>query len=271
MDVRAFGTLELGNQAHRLGPDDLGGRMPKQVLGLLLSARGHLMSKERLIDGLWADRLPRHPVAALENHVWVLRQHLREIAGDAWPVVITVSQAYRFAVEQIEFDLDRFDALVAPTQDGDVARSRQRLEMALGLVRGELFEDEPYAEWAASLRVTYNARVSRVRLRLAEHALVQGDADAAVEQAGNVMEQEPLNERACQLRILGLARAGLRDQAVDVFEGFRRALHAELGLPPTAETFGVLESVRHGHGGAGGGHHVPQQPPLRRSEPERSL
>ena len=52
MGARLFGPIEVAAGGRRLGPRDLGGPKAKQVLELLLVARGHNVTKDRLADQL---------------------------------------------------------------------------------------------------------------------------------------------------------------------------------------------------------------------------
>jgi SARP family transcriptional regulator, regulator of embCAB operon len=88
MEISMLGPLAVRGPEGRAGPEDLGGRKPKQVLEILSAARGRLVPKEVLVDSLWGEQPPRHPIAALENHVWVLRCHLTDLVGVGAPSVI---------------------------------------------------------------------------------------------------------------------------------------------------------------------------------------
>lgn len=52
VEARLFGPIEVAAGGRRLGPRDLGGPKAKQVLELLLVARGHSVTKGRLADQL---------------------------------------------------------------------------------------------------------------------------------------------------------------------------------------------------------------------------
>jgi DNA-binding SARP family transcriptional activator len=244
VDVRAFGELRILSGGRRLGPRDLGGRKPKQVLELLAGAGGHPVPKEVMVDLLWGEEPPLHPLAALENHVWVLRRHL----GDRLtrqPVVLGGSGVYRLA-PSVTVDLTRFDALVHRASSID--DGRPPLEKALGLVRGEVFEDEPYTDWAVTLRETYRVRLAGARLDVAELALADDDATTAVQQSQLVLDHEPLSERACRVLVLGLARRGQRERAVDQLTTFNRRVRLELGVEPSPEMRLAGEVLRDGSG-----------------------
>jgi SARP family transcriptional regulator, regulator of embCAB operon len=244
MEILALGALEVRDHGRRLGPADLGGRKPKQVLELLVAAGGKPAPKEQLIDRLWGEQPPRHPVPTLENHVWVLRRHLTHAACE--PVVMAEAGAYRLALERVSLDLERFDALLHRTDVGSPARTRAQLEQALVLVRGEVFEDEPYAEWALSLRETYRAKVRDARLQLAELALSASDIGTALEQASVVLDQDALSERASRVLMHAHRQRGDRDRAVAVFDALQRRLRTELGVEPLPETIAVHAEVRRG-------------------------
>ena len=48
--IRLFGPLSIEEGGRILGPSDLGGTRPKQVLEILLAARGHLVPTDRLAE-----------------------------------------------------------------------------------------------------------------------------------------------------------------------------------------------------------------------------
>jgi hypothetical protein len=66
--IRLFGALEIEDGPRTLGARDLGGARPKQVLEILLAARGHRVSTDRLADLLWGDQyFVKHRRAAAFN------------------------------------------------------------------------------------------------------------------------------------------------------------------------------------------------------------
>ena len=63
--VRLFGQLSYDDGTRELGPRDFGGVKPKQLFVLLLCTPGDQVSKDRLAEGLWGERLPRNVEATL--------------------------------------------------------------------------------------------------------------------------------------------------------------------------------------------------------------
>jgi DNA-binding SARP family transcriptional activator len=234
--VRLFGPLSVEDGARSLGPRDLGGIRPKQVLQILLAARGHRVSTGRLGDLLWPDEQPRDPAAALQTFVSVLRRHLVDDRELARTLIVTEPEAYRYEPGLIDLDLDRFDVLLERSAREPTADARRSLERALALVRGDVLEDEPYADWAEELRGTYRGRVLGAELDAADAALALLDYDDALAHAEAAVQLDRLSERAHRERMLALYGLGRQHDALAVYRELRERLDGELGLEPTPET-----------------------------------
>jgi DNA-binding SARP family transcriptional activator len=239
--IRLFGPLTIEG-AQTLGPRDLGGSRPKQVLEILLAARGHRVPTDRLADLLWGEQLPQNAAGSLQTFVSVLRRHLASDRERARELVITEPEAYRFASDLVDLDLDRFDELLERSAHEPTRFARRSLEQALGLVHGEVFEDEPYAEWAQGLRITYQGRVLGAHLEAADAALAELDYAGALAHTEAGVARDPFSERAHRSAMLALYALGRQYEALEMYRGFRTRLDEELGLDPSAETR-ALESA----------------------------
>src|ERR1700746_1252006 len=169
---------------------------PKQVLEILLAARGHRVSTDRLAELLWGDARPDKWAGSIQTFISVLRRHLTSDGDRARELVITESSAYRFATELVDLDLDRFAELLERSSREPTYRSRSSLEQALSLVQGEVLEDEPYATWAQDLRGTYQGRVLGARLDVADAALSELDYVAALAHVEAAVVLDHFSERA---------------------------------------------------------------------------
>ena len=200
--IRLFGQLSIENDSGRLGPADLGGTRPKQVLEILLAARGHRVTTDRLTELVWGDRRPQDAVGSLQTFVSSLRRHLDPDRDRARALVVTEPEAYRFATELVALDLDRFDELLEQSGGESTVRARRALEEALALVHGEVLEDEPYSTWAADLRGTYQGRVLGAHLEAADAALAELDFDAALRHTETAAALDRFSDRAQRIAIL---------------------------------------------------------------------
>ena len=239
--VRLFGQLSLEDGTRSLGPRDFGGCKPKQLFEQLLCAQGAPVSKDRLADGLWGERLPQNVEATLETYVSVLRRSLGECGRE---LVVTEQRAYRVAPELISLDVLEFDALLERAAGAGTRTARAQLEEALALAaRGELLADEPYADWAAPLRYHYNGKVLSTLTAAAEAALSLGDADAALAHAITALERDRFHEAAHRARILALYMLGRQHEALGAYMACRRVLDEELGLEPMPETRALQKAI----------------------------
>src|SRR3954464_10585196 len=194
--ISLFGPLTIREGTRSLGDRDLGGARPKQVLEILLAARGRRVPSDRLADLLWGEDLPEHAAAALQTFVSVLRRRLSPDRRRARELVVTEPEAYRFAVELADLDLDRFDELLDRSGQVGTREARRLLEEALALAHGDVFEDEPYACWAEDLRGTYRGRVLGAHLDAADVALAECDYAAALAHAEAATGFDRFAERA---------------------------------------------------------------------------
>jgi DNA-binding SARP family transcriptional activator len=234
--IRLFGAVEIEDGDRRLGPGDLGGSRPKQVLEILLAARGHHVPTERMAELLWGADRPADVAASIQTFVSVLRRRLVTDRERARQLVITEAEAYRFATDLVELDLDRFDELLERSAREPTRAARRSIEQALSLARGEVLEDEPYALWAHDLRGSYQGRVLGAHLDAADAALAELDLADALAHSEAAAALDRFSERAHRGAMLALYALGRQHDALARYRKFRALLDEELGLEPTAET-----------------------------------
>lgn len=239
-----FGPIEVEYRGRRLGPTGFGGLKPKQILEILLVRRGHRVTKEQLADALWGEDGPVNVSATLETYICLLRRSLDPEGTTGRSLILTEPGAYRLAQERVDVDLDRFDALMERASMADVAEAQELLAEVLSLVRGDLLEDEPYADWVGSLRDRYRQRLIDARLMAADLALTEGDFESGLSYATEIVEAEPLHEPAYRVAMIASYALGRQDRALRAYAKCRGALAEELGVEPVHETSAVLDAIR---------------------------
>ena len=241
--IRLFGPLSVESGDHVSAPRDLGGARPKQVLEILLAARGHPVSFDRMADLLWGRDPPDNVAGSLHTFVSVLRRHLTSAIGRGRELVVTEREAYRFATELVVVDLDCFDALLIQALGAPTRAARAALERALRLARGDVLEDEPYGTWALDLRASYQDRVLVAHLQAAEAALAELDHRGALAHSEAAAAIDRLSDPAHRLEILALYALGRPHEAVRRYQRFRIRLDEELGLRPSPETRAIEAAI----------------------------
>ena len=241
--VRLFGALEIVDGARVLGPRDLGGIRPKQLLEILVAARGHRVPTDRIAELIWDIQPPSDIAASIQTFISVLRRRLVGDRDRARQLVVTEAEAYRFATDLVDLDLDRFDELLEQSAREPTRIARRSLELALSLVRGEVLEDEPYALWAQDLRGSYQGRVLGARLDAADAGLAELDFAAALSHVEAAVALDRYSERAQRLQMLSLYALERTHEALARYRQYRTRLGEELGLEPSAETRALEAAV----------------------------
>lgn len=250
MRIAMFGPLRIervnrDGRVDMLGPSDLGGIKPRELLGLLLLARGRPVRKDVLIEALWrgmANDEPRNPIATLESYVSVLRKHLFDDRAEARRVLVTMTGAYRFAIERISVDLVEFDEAMTKST---LPRQKRlpHLQYAASLATGDLLEDMRESAWLEPDRELARDRVARLHLLIAADLLVQGDAAGAARHGESVLRSRPYSEEAFQVIMLAEHGLGHSEASRRSFARCRRLLADDLGLDCTSETEDLAAAI----------------------------
>ncbi|MCO4262566.1 response regulator [Pseudarthrobacter sp. MDT3-26] len=231
LDARIIGPLRIQRGDAVLGYGELGGPKPRQILELLLLNLGAPVSKDRLIDILWAGQAPPEALPTLESYVSVLRRHLQPGMGKDGPLR-TVTGGYMLDRSLVDLDLDRFEALVRRAESAVPRRAIVLLQEALGLASAPLLGDELLPSWAEGERTRHAARVFHARILAAESALAVGRTRLAAAWAREAVADDPLSEQAWTALVLGLEQGGQPTEALRAFERCRRTMDREMGCAP---------------------------------------
>jgi DNA-binding SARP family transcriptional activator len=224
MEYRILGPLEIKDGERVVA---LNRRMHRALLVLLLLRAGELVSRDVLIEELWAGRPPKAAREALQNNVSALRKELGHDAID------TRGSSYSLRIEPSQLDLLRFEQLVADARTTDSAEKRAAgLQAALALWRGPALGDLAYEPFAAGeiqrleeLRLAARQDLIDAQLALGRHREVVGELDPLV-------ENHPFDERLRGQLMLARYRSGRQADALDAYQDARRALLDNLGLEP---------------------------------------
>ncbi|MFI9322617.1 BTAD domain-containing putative transcriptional regulator [Kitasatospora aureofaciens] len=217
---------------------EVGGARLRLLLVRLALDPGRVVTRERLVDDLWADTSPEEPVGALQSLVSRLR---RALGGDR-TVVGSHPAGYLLDLPRASVDAWDFEQRVAA---GRSALAAGRFAEAVVLLDGalELWRGAPFADAAsAGFTSAPAARLTELRLAAVEDRadalLALGDTEELpqlVAELTGLCVTHPLRERAAVRLMRALHADGQQAAALEVFERTRRALAEELGADPSAE------------------------------------
>jgi len=228
MEFRILGPLEVWDEG---GEVSLGGPKPRALLAVLLLHPNEVVPADRLIDEIWGEDSPERAAAALRVNVSRLRKALPR------DVLTTRSPGYLIQVGTHELDLHRFERLVDEGRSllaqGLAADASDRLREALSLRRGAPLADFAYESFAqAAIARLEEITLAAVELRI-DADLALGRHDVLVGELEALVAEHPLREQLRRCLMTALYRSGRQAEALDAYQGARRALVDELGIDPS--------------------------------------
>ena len=242
ISVNIFGVLSVTVDGRVLGPKDLGGVKPRQILELLVLHR-RAVSKEEMVDAIWGNRQPLDPMATLETYVSVLRTALQRGVHRNDSLIATVPGGYRLVRERALIDIDRFDEITRDLAGADDDARRPLLAAAADIATGSLLANEPYAEWVQAERRHDDRLRLDVLVAAAEASVAHGDGVAALEFA----ERATIADPSCEVAYVAAMRAagllGRRDMVARLYQQCEQALRRELGVPPMIDTIETRDEL----------------------------
>jgi DNA-binding SARP family transcriptional activator len=242
--LRLIGPVEAEVGGAVLAGPALGSRQARVLLAFLGVEHGRLARVGRIAEVLWGEERPYRPERNIATHVSRLRAVLgaRAVAGGR--------DGYRLG-DRIGVDLYDAAPRVAQAEAwlaaGTPAQARRVAGAALaGLERGEVFEDDPYADWAQPARAVHERLVRRARHTAAEAALRLGDVLGAQAVAEAAVIADALDEIAHRTLMRAFGAAGEPVQALIAYDSLRRRLADELGVDPAPATQEVHAAILRG-------------------------
>ncbi len=210
----------------------------RAVLAALAIDVGQSVPTDRLLDQVWGDAFPATGSRAVAYQISKLRDLLEPGRRGAGTCIVTSTTGYTLDLLPDAIDVHRFEALVDDARQRlteDPSRSRQLVEEAIGLVRGEPLADLGDEPFAVSVRRRLLHRIRQARLTLAEAAIEVGRPADAVDLLPPLIEDEPFDEAAVGLLMTALARTGRTGDGLRAYGDLRRNMGQELGIEPSAD------------------------------------
>ncbi|MCW2871468.1 BTAD domain-containing putative transcriptional regulator [Actinacidiphila oryziradicis] len=214
---------------------DLGGLRQRAVLALLVVAQGGIVSRDRLVDALWAGSPPPSAQGTLQAYVSRLRRGLEpgRAARSRSGFIVSEGSGYALRIPDEAVDAWRFEHVLQHAAElTDPAAVAAALDSGLTLWRGPAFDEYVAEPWALpeAARLAELYEVARERLLAAR--LGCGEDAVLVPELEALIAQEPLREERWRLLALALYRSHRQADALNALRRARQTLAEQLGVDP---------------------------------------
>ncbi|MFL5824306.1 MAG: BTAD domain-containing putative transcriptional regulator [Solirubrobacteraceae bacterium] len=236
LTIKVLGRIRVDSREGPLGGNWLQQR-PGQILKYLICERDRVVQAEEIAEALWPSS-GRQGLSSVRHFIHGLRDKLepgRSRRGGT-PFIVTVRGGYAINRRHVRIDADLFTEAVrdglGALEKGQADTAGHVLELAMSLYRGDLLEDEPYAEWAMPERDRLRMMANDSLRALARIALGRGDQADAVKHLDRLAELEPYDADVHRELLRVLLTAGRRSQAMRRYSTFKARLRKEFNTEP---------------------------------------
>jgi DNA-binding SARP family transcriptional activator len=254
LEIRCFGAFELYRQGKLVTPEMFPRRGALTLLKVLLIHGGRPVPRDVLVELLWPEADPE----ATANRLYVLMHTLRRVVeplhqDQRWVYVCGGGNRYYFNPDApFRLDVREFLENVSLGERleraGDVTAAISAYEAAVNLYRGNLLEEEPYAEWCWEEREHLKQVCHDVLRKLAIFYLEKDSAEKSIMAYRRTLRIDHLREDNYRGLMQALWAAGRRDEALREYRVCIDVLQRELGVDPLPETQQLFSLIRNNHG-----------------------
>lgn len=260
--IHLLGTFEIVTQWDVPNSAAWRSQQNRTILKFLFLHRRHVVPSDRLLEILWPDQDPE----VTRSRLYVRISQARRMLDPENPhaAIQSVAGGYCFYPDPVWWvDVDAFEAAA---ERGRRAQERDALTEAIAnyeearlLYRGDLLEEDRYADWTFAERERLLERYLTLLTELAEAYAQQGRYRRAISTYQDVLERDPYREAVFVRLMLTYYHAGEQTQALRTFERCRRALAEGMDVAPMPATQALAEQIRTGSLSAREG--LPHYPP----------
>ncbi len=225
-------------------------KQARQLLKILLTQRGKIVSRDTLIDALWPDANPNKAATTLRTAVNALRKTLEPNRPPYTPSSFIVAHApgYKFQfTDQVWVDALEFERLLDEAKQTDEPVCQQTLLTdALALYQDDYLCDDLYVDWAYLERERLRERYLHALISLASCQAGFGEYERAIASLRRVLTRDPGREPVYRSLMRYNLQMGNTVAALKTFEQLRSYLNTELGADPSPQTLALHQSILNG-------------------------
>lgn len=207
-------------------------RKARDLVKILVSRRGRPVAREQLMEYLWPEEPPDLSRRRLSVLLSTVRGVLRSDGCEPVPGPLVADRdVVRLDLRQVEVDVERFLTAVETSLRADAAGAPDALEQlsaAARLYEGDLLEENPYEEWAVSLRETARSGHLSLLRTIIRRSAAGTDPGSVHGHAMRLLECDRYDECAHLALVRTLTAAGQHGEALRRYQVYVARM-AEIG------------------------------------------
>ena len=206
---------------------------PGQILKYLILHRDRPVHVDEIVEALWpeAGRAGRNTA---RHFVHALRDRLEPARAPRGPSSFIHSMKGTYSLARpVEIDVNEFESLAATGLERPARTSEEResvityLEGAVELYRGDLFSEEPFADWAFAERERLRAMLHEALIRLTQLLREGGQGARAVKHLARCVDFWPVDAEIQRTLIELYVEQGRHSDAQRRYEAFRQRMRVD--------------------------------------------
>ncbi len=246
--IFTLGPLEVFKGEDRVPDKSWRSQKVRYVFAYLAAARAQPVAEDLLIDAFWADDFEK----GRRNLYWCSSMLRGLLRPEGWPeeldyilrsggcLQLNPALPRWHDLEELERELDEGARL---RDAGQSAAAADALRRGVALYRAPFLEAS-YMDWTDPIRTRTSERVLEALSQLLRWAGEEGRHQECLDHSQRALQLDPCRQEACQGALESLLALGRPEEAVRLFEAFRRTLQEEIGLEPSPRLMALSEHAR---------------------------
>lgn len=239
--IRLFGRFSIHRDGQRMAGSGGGTFKDRAVLAHLALARGRFVARDTLAAAFWPESSQSAARRALSTALWRLRRRLAAAAADA-DLIQSEGDGLSLAVDTVQVDVLQVLEALERAQNAPSAAAIDRLDCALGLVRG-VFLEGGYDPWTLAQRSYLEGRQQTALELIARDHEAAGRYDRAIAFAARLLRADPLHEPMHRVTIRCHLARGNPGAALRQYMNCAAALRGALSVVPDPSTAALVAGL----------------------------
>ncbi len=234
--IRTLGGFEVYVGGEPVPHSAWQSRVARELVGVLVAARGQPIGRERLIEDFWPDDDP----SKAANRLSVALSTIRGVFDPARahpPTQYIRADRTSVALSDEHLSIDVLDFLDQAAEGTRLIAAGGR-EHGLAMLRaaerlyiGEFLPEEPYADWTFTMREEARAAYLTIAGLLAEEDVTSGDHESAANRYLRMLERDQFDERAHLGVVSAMSALQRHGTARRLYAAYATRM-AEIGIEP---------------------------------------